>query len=163
MDHDCFPKLTQDINPRLQPVGRSKMSRSIITTGNQLVERSVIERLEKLKVVADYYSLYFYQPLNNRPLQQLVFCGYETPLQFWAPNRAKAWVEILCQIAKTIMFHQRQQRKRMFHQGNDISLKIPLLWMIFSIRMTWKEVIWQSAPNTYLLFLSMFYTTIIRA
>ena len=56
VDHDRFFKLTQDIDPRLHPVGRSKLSRSIIPTETWLVERSIIERLEKVKaVVISYY------------------------------------------------------------------------------------------------------------
>ena len=113
------------------------------------------------KVLADYYSLYFCQPLDNRLLHQLIFCGYETPWQFWLPNRAKAWVKILCQLTETIMVHQRRQRKHMYHQGNDIYLKLALLWMFVSIRMTRNEVIWKSATNTYLFDLSPLSTSII--
>ena len=51
VDHDCFRKLTQHLGPRLHPSGRSKMSRSIIPTENQLVDKYVIERLEKVKAV----------------------------------------------------------------------------------------------------------------
>ena len=46
VDHDCFRKLTQDLDPRLCPVGQSKLSRSLIPTKKHLVEKSVIERLE---------------------------------------------------------------------------------------------------------------------
>ena len=45
VDHDCFRKLTQDLDPRLFPAGRSKLSRSLIPTKKKLVEKSVIERL----------------------------------------------------------------------------------------------------------------------
>ena len=65
--------------------------------------------------------------------------------------------------AEKIMVHQLQQRKRMCHQVNGIYLRLPLLWMIFSIRMTRKEVIWKSSPNTYLVSLSPLSTTIIHA
>ena len=50
-------------------------------------------------ILADYYSLYFCQTLNNRILYQLIFCGYETPQKFWFTNRVKAWINILCQLA----------------------------------------------------------------
>ena len=84
----------------------------------------------------------------------MLFCGYETPRQFWSTNRVNAWIKIMCQPAETIMVYQWQRLKRMCHQGNNISLKLTLIWMIISIRMACKEVIWQSAPNTYLVSLS---------
>ena len=58
VDHDCFPKLTQDLDPRLCPVGPSKMLRSLIPTRNKLVEKSVIERLEEVKAVVISYDLW---------------------------------------------------------------------------------------------------------
>ena len=58
VDHDFFRKLTQDIDPRLHPVGRSKMSRSLIPTEDQLVEKSVIKRLAKVKAVVISYDLW---------------------------------------------------------------------------------------------------------
>ena len=58
VDHDFFRKLTQDLDPRLRPVGRSKLSRSLIPTKKQLVEKSVIERLAKLKSVVISYDLW---------------------------------------------------------------------------------------------------------
>ena len=58
VDHDRFRKLTQDLDPRLHPVGRSKLSRSLIPTENQLVEKSVIERIAKLKSVVISYDLW---------------------------------------------------------------------------------------------------------
>ena len=56
--HDCFRKLTQDIDPRLCPVGRSKLSRSLIHTKNKLVEKSVINRLAEVKYVVISYNLW---------------------------------------------------------------------------------------------------------
>ena len=55
--HKCFRKLMQHLDLKLQPVGRSKLSQSLITTENQLVERSVIEMLEKSKATAISYGL----------------------------------------------------------------------------------------------------------
>ena len=49
VDHDCFRKLTQDLDPRLRPFRRSKLSRSLIPTKKKLVEKSVIERLAEVK------------------------------------------------------------------------------------------------------------------
>ena len=51
VDHYFFRKLTQDINPSLPPDGRSKLLRSLIPIEKQSVERSVVERLEKVKAV----------------------------------------------------------------------------------------------------------------
>ena len=51
VEHDCFRKLTQDLDPRLFPVGRSKLLRSLISTKKKLVKKSVIERLAEVKVV----------------------------------------------------------------------------------------------------------------
>ena len=51
VDHDCFHKLAQDLEPRLRPVGRSKLSRSLIPTKQKFLEKSVIERLEEVKAV----------------------------------------------------------------------------------------------------------------
>ena len=56
--HDFLRKLTQDIDPQLFPVGISKLSRSLIPTKNQLVEKSVIERLAEVKVVVIVYYLW---------------------------------------------------------------------------------------------------------
>ena len=42
VDHDCFRNLTQDIDPCLCSVGRSKMLRSLIPTKKKLAEKSVI-------------------------------------------------------------------------------------------------------------------------
>ena len=58
VDHDCFHKLTQDLDPCLCPVGRSKLSRSLIPTKNQLVEKSVIERLEEVNAVVISYNFW---------------------------------------------------------------------------------------------------------
>ena len=55
MDHDCFCKLTQDLDPRLRPVGQSKLSLSLIPTQKQFVEKSVLERLAKVKSVVISY------------------------------------------------------------------------------------------------------------
>ena len=57
VDHDCFRTLTQDLDPRLHPVGQSKMLWSLIPTENQLVEKYVIERLAKVKAVVISYDL----------------------------------------------------------------------------------------------------------
>ena len=45
VDHACFHKLTQDLDPRLCPVGRSKLSQILTPTEKQSMERSVIESL----------------------------------------------------------------------------------------------------------------------
>ena len=56
VDHDCFHKLARDLDPSLQPIGRSKLLRNLIPTGKQLVKRSGIERLAKVKTVAISYD-----------------------------------------------------------------------------------------------------------
>ena len=58
VDHDCFLKLTQDLEPHPRPVGRSKLSRSLIPTKKKLVEKSVIERLTEVKAVVISYNLW---------------------------------------------------------------------------------------------------------
>ena len=58
IDYDCFRKLTQDLEPRLCPVGRSKLPRSLTPTKKQLVEKSVIERLAEVKAVVISYDLW---------------------------------------------------------------------------------------------------------
>ena len=58
VDHDCFRKLTHDIDPRLRPVGRSKLLRSLIPTKNQLVDKSVIKSLAEVKAVVTSYDLW---------------------------------------------------------------------------------------------------------
>ena len=58
VDHDCFRNLTQDLDPRLRPVGRSKLSRSLIPTKKKLAEKSVIERLAEVKAVVISYDLW---------------------------------------------------------------------------------------------------------
>ena len=58
VDYDCFRKLTHDLDPRLRPFGRSKLSRSLIPTKNKLVEKSVIERLAEVKAVVISYDLW---------------------------------------------------------------------------------------------------------
>ena len=58
IDHDCFRKFTQDLDPHICPVGRSKLSRSLIPTKKQLVEKSVIERLAEVKAVVISYNLW---------------------------------------------------------------------------------------------------------
>ena len=58
VDNDCFRKLTQDLDRRLRPVGRSKLSRNLIPTKNQLVEKSFIGILEKVKAVVISYGLW---------------------------------------------------------------------------------------------------------
>ena len=57
VEHDCFHKMTQDLNPWLQPVRRSKLPRSLIPTEKKSVERSVIERVAKVKAVVISYNL----------------------------------------------------------------------------------------------------------
>ena len=42
VDHDYLCKMTYDINPRLHPVGQSKLLRSLIPIEKRLVEKSVI-------------------------------------------------------------------------------------------------------------------------
>ena len=58
VDHTCFCKLTQDLDPRIFPVGHSKMLRSLISTENQSVERSIIEKLERVKAVVISYDIW---------------------------------------------------------------------------------------------------------
>ena len=58
LDHDCFCKLTQDLYPCLRPVGRSKLSRSLIPTKKKLAEKSVIKRLAEVKAVVISYGLW---------------------------------------------------------------------------------------------------------
>ena len=36
VDHDYFRKLTHDLDPHLRPVGRSKLSRSLIPTKKEI-------------------------------------------------------------------------------------------------------------------------------
>ena len=114
------------------------------------------------KVIGDYYSLLLNQPPNRRPLHQLRICSYETPWHFWAPNMAKTRVNILPQLPETFMVHQQQQRRRMWYQGNNIYLKLPLIWVIVSISIIWKELILQSSTNTYFVGFSPLYIAIIR-
>ena len=57
VEHDCLCKLTQDLDPRLFPVWKSKLSRSLIPTKNQLVEKYVIKSLEEVKAVVIIYDL----------------------------------------------------------------------------------------------------------
>ena len=47
VDHDFFRKMTKDLDPFICPVGRSKLSQSLIPTEKQLVENYFIDRLEK--------------------------------------------------------------------------------------------------------------------
>ena len=58
VDHDCFRILTQDLDPQLHPIEHSKISRSLIPTENQSAERSVIERLAKVKAILISYDLW---------------------------------------------------------------------------------------------------------
>ena len=53
-----FRKLTQDLDPCLHPVGQSKPSQSLISTEKQLVEKSAIQRLVKVKAVVIRYDLW---------------------------------------------------------------------------------------------------------
>ena len=65
-DHTCLRNLTQDLDPRLRPVGHSKLSRSLILTEKQSMERSVIERLAKVKDILISYNL-----LMNRKMEEI--------------------------------------------------------------------------------------------
>ena len=58
VDHDCFRKLTQDLGPRLHPVGRSKLSQSLKPTEKQLAEKSDIESMAKVKALVISYDLW---------------------------------------------------------------------------------------------------------
>ena len=58
VDHVCFRNMTQDLDPHLRPVGISKLSQSLIPTKNQLVDKSVIKRLEEVKAVVISYNLW---------------------------------------------------------------------------------------------------------
>ena len=58
VDHECFHKLMQDSNPRLSPVGRSKMSHSLIPKESQLAERSVIGSMFQAKDKVIIYELW---------------------------------------------------------------------------------------------------------
>ena len=49
VDQDWLHKLTQDLDPRLHPVGRSKMPLSLIPTEKKSVDRFVVGRLAKVK------------------------------------------------------------------------------------------------------------------
>ena len=50
--------MAQDLEPRLCPVGISKLSRSLIPTKKQLVEKYIIERLAEVKAVVISYGLW---------------------------------------------------------------------------------------------------------
>ena len=65
VDHDFFCKMTQDLDPRLQPVGISKLLQSLTHTANNLLERSVIERLAKVKAVVTRYDLWMSQNMEE--------------------------------------------------------------------------------------------------
>ena len=56
MNHDCLHNLTPDLDPRLHLVGRSKLLRNLIPTEKQLVKKSGIERLAKVKTVSISYD-----------------------------------------------------------------------------------------------------------
>ena len=58
VDHDCFRKLTQDLDPRLRPIGRSKLSRSLIATKKMLLEKSFIKMMAEVKAVVIRYNLW---------------------------------------------------------------------------------------------------------
>ena len=74
LDHDCFCKLTQDLDPHLCPLGQSKLSRSLLTTEKHLVEKSVIERLEKLKAVLISYDLWMSRKMEEMFLLMAHYC-----------------------------------------------------------------------------------------
>ena len=57
VEHDCFRKLTQDLDPRLRPVGRSKLLWSLVPTKKKLAEKYVIERLAEVKAAEISYDL----------------------------------------------------------------------------------------------------------
>ena len=58
MDHDCFRKLTQYLEPRLCPVGQSKLSQSLIPQKKKVVDKSFIERIAEVKAVVISYDLW---------------------------------------------------------------------------------------------------------
>ena len=58
VDHDCFCNLTKDLEPRLRPLGQSKLPRSLIPTKKKFVEKSVIERLAEVKALVISYDLW---------------------------------------------------------------------------------------------------------
>ena len=49
VDQDWLHKMTQDLDPRLHPVGRSKMPLSLIPKEKKSVDRFVVGRLAKVK------------------------------------------------------------------------------------------------------------------
>ena len=57
VDHECFRKMTQDLDPRLLPVVSSKLSWSIIPSENQSMERYVIGRLTQTQAILIIYDL----------------------------------------------------------------------------------------------------------
>ena len=58
LDHECSHKLTNDLEPRLRPSGRSKLSWSIIPADAQSVKRSVIGRPAQAKAIVISYNLW---------------------------------------------------------------------------------------------------------
>ena len=65
VDHECFRKLTHDINQRLHPGGSSKLLQSIIPTENQSLQRYVIDNLEKGKDVVISYNLWISRKMEK--------------------------------------------------------------------------------------------------
>ena len=57
VDHYCLSKLNQNLNPWLHPIRWSKLLWSLIPTEKKSAERSIIERLEKVKAIVISYEL----------------------------------------------------------------------------------------------------------
>ena len=74
VENGCFPKLTQDSDRRLCPVGRSKLSQSIIPTEKQSMKRSVIERLEKVKDIVISYILWISRKMEENVSLTVHYC-----------------------------------------------------------------------------------------
>ena len=74
VEHDCFRDLTQDHDTGLHPVGRSKMLWSLIPRENQLVEKYVIERLEKVKAAVISYNPWTSQKTEEILLLTEYYC-----------------------------------------------------------------------------------------
>ena len=58
VDHECFCKMTQDLEPQILPVGLSKMSYSLLPIETKMVERSVVEKLAKIKAIVISYKIW---------------------------------------------------------------------------------------------------------
>ena len=67
------PLFTMD-DPPFCPVGISKLSRSLIPTKKQLVEKSVIERLEEVKAIVISYDLWMSRKTEEIFLLMAHYC-----------------------------------------------------------------------------------------